>query len=118
MNVQTQVAASGAAMLWTLPAEPNLATLVRVLDEGKAGPNWPAGFDWDYSHSSSCGIGLAKALWERMQMQHPLGVGPLFGLTFEQAWESFFTLHDVIDCEITEVTPADVAAALRAQVPA
>jgi len=85
---------------------------IRVLRQGKSGPDWPKGFRWDYGECQTCLIGLAVRLWPNRVLLYSDSVGRLLGLVGEER-QVFFGVGESRGRRSKRVSPTDVANVLE-----
>ena len=101
----------------TITATPTLDAMIHHLRHPET---WPAGFEWDYSYSTRCAVGLAHGLWPEdttlsyHDLARKLGLkegvsNEIFAGLRPPWWRRPFRFHD----RQALVTAADVASALE-----
>lgn len=71
---------------------------------------WPKGFEWDYSSSCHCALGLFNEIWAEEGCRPTVdAIGQLIGITPQRAIEAFAGATIKTGKAVTSVTPEDVA---------
>ena len=93
----------------TKPAQPDAAYLSRVLRDRSM---WPDGFEWCFSDSSSCALGIARSIWPNRIGGGSISVGTAFGLSATAVHSVFYVRGDKPVDLARDITPLHVADAL------
>lgn len=67
-------------------SEPNLTNAIGLLRDKT---HWPEGFEWDYSNSCKCAMGLFRDTWAQDQTPITTIVADLIGIEHKVAIEIF-----------------------------